>query len=91
MIEITAIRFEGGSAHEDITDVLWRSAATALGHCPREAIIGWLDESNENRAAVADGSGWVDVAVVRRPSQSPYIRARRDGVWRDDLLALPRF
>jgi hypothetical protein len=91
MIEITAIRFEGGSTHEHITDVLWRSAATALGHCPREAIVSWLDESNENQGVLADGSGWVHIAVVRPPDTSPYIRAQRDGVWTDDLLALPRF
>jgi len=91
MIEITAIRFEGGPAHEHITDVMWRSAATGLGHCPRLAIVSWLEESNENRAVVADGSGWVDLAVVRRPDTSPYIRAQRDRVWTDDLLALPGF
>jgi hypothetical protein len=91
MIEITAIRFEEGSMHEHVTDVLWRSAATSLGQCPRQAIVDWLDESNENQAVVADGSGWVHIAVVRRPNQSPHIRTHRDGVWTDDLLALPRF
>lgn len=91
MIEITAIKLEGGSAHEHITDVLWRSAATALGHCPRLAIVSWLEESNENQAVLAGASGLLHVAVVRRPNQSPYIRTHKDGVWTDDLLSLPRF
>jgi hypothetical protein len=91
MIQITAIRLEGGCAHEHITHVLWRSAATALGQCPCEAIVDWLAESNDNQAVVADGSAWVDIAVLRRPDAAPYIQARRDGVCTDDLLRLPRF
>jgi hypothetical protein len=91
MIEITAIRFEGGSAHEHITHVLWRSSATALGQCPPDAIIRWLEESNENEAALAVRSGWVQLAVVRRAKATSHLRAHRDGVWTDDLLALPRF
>jgi hypothetical protein len=91
MIEVTAIKLEGGSAHEHITHLLWRSAATALGQCPRQAIVLWLGESNENHAVVDGGSGWVHIAVVRRLNQSPYVRANRDGLWTDDLLALPRF
>lgn len=91
MIEITAIRLEEGSTHEHITNVLWRSAATALGQCPRQAIVDWLTESNENHAVVADGSGWVHIAVVQRPNQPPYIRTHADGVWTDNLLELPTF
>jgi hypothetical protein len=91
MIEITAIKLEGGAAHEHIKHVLWRSASASQGLCPREAIIDWLTESHENQAVVADGSGLVHIAVVRRPNQSPHIRTHRNGVWTDDLLALPRF
>jgi hypothetical protein len=91
MIEITAIRLEEGSTHEHITNVLWRSAATALGQCPRQAIVDWLAERNENQAVVADGSGWVHIAVVHRPNQPAYIRTHADGVWTDNLLALPTF
>jgi uncharacterized protein DUF3892 len=91
MIEITAIRLEDGSTHEHITDVLWRSAATTLGHCPRQALVDWLGESNENQAVVAGRSGWVHVAVLIRPNRPPYIRTHADGVWTDDLMALPTF
>jgi hypothetical protein len=90
MIEITAIRLEGGRDHEHITAVLWR-ATTSMGLTTRQAIVDWLSESSENRAVVADGTGWVDVAVERRPTQPPHLRTRMHGRWTDHLLSLPRF
>jgi hypothetical protein len=92
MIEITAIRVEGGAGHEHITDVLWRSAATALGQSPRQAIIDWLMVSDQNQAVVVDGSAEIHtVAVVLGPDRPAYLRTRANGVWTDDLLSLPRF
>jgi hypothetical protein len=91
MIEITAIRLAGGTSHEHITDVLWRSATTSTGLCPQEAIVDWLSVSTDNQAVVADGSNWVPVLVVRPGNRRPYIRAQSDGVWTDDLLTLPAF
>lgn len=91
MIEITAIRLAGGPGHEHVAEVLWRSAATALGHSPRAAIVDWLGASGENRAVVVVGSERVALAVAGEPNQAPYLRARRDGAWTDDLLNLPRF
>jgi hypothetical protein len=35
--------------------------------------------------------GLVRVAVVRPADQAPYLRTQADGVWTDDLLALPTF
>ena len=91
MIQITAIRLAGGTSHEHITDVLWRNEATSTGLCPLRAVVDWLSVTSDNKAVVADGSRWVQVAVVRPTDQPPFIRAQADGVWTDDLLALPRF
>jgi hypothetical protein len=91
MIEITAIRLGEGRAHEHITDVRWRSASTSAGQSTREAIVSWLSVSATNQAIVADGSGSVEVLVVRPPGQPPYIRTWADGHWTDNLLALPTF
>lgn len=91
MIEITAIRLQGGEGHEHITDVMWRRETTSIGQTARQAIVDWLDESNDNAAVVADGSSWVRLAVVRRPNQPPYLRTRADGSWTDHLLSLPNF
>lgn len=91
MIEITAVSFDDSRAHEHITAVLWRSASTPAGHSAREAIVAWLDTHSANEAVVADGADYVQVAVVRPESGAPYLRTQADGVWTDDLLALPRF
>jgi hypothetical protein len=91
MIQITAIKLMGGGGHEHITDVRWQSASTSAGQSTREAIVDWLTVSSANRAVVADGANHVPVAVVRPDNEPPYIRAQADGVWTDDLLALPRF
>jgi hypothetical protein len=91
MIQITAIRFAGGKAHENITDVRWRSTSTSAGQSTRQAMVAWLSASSSNQAVVADGSEWVDVALVRASDQRPYIRTQADGVWTDNLLALPTF
>jgi hypothetical protein len=89
MIEITAIRFAGGHDHEHITALQWRSAATYAGLIP--ALISWLGANDANQAVVADGSERVPVLVVRPSDQPPYIQARADGVWTDNLLTLPTF
>jgi hypothetical protein len=56
MIEITAIRLEGGRGHEHITGVLWRRATTSQGVTMRQAIVDWLSQSSENEAVVAEMS-----------------------------------
>jgi Protein of unknown function (DUF3892) len=91
MIEITAVGFGRSKAHEHITAVLWRSASTSTGHTTSEALIAWLDSDPANQAVVADGSDYVQVAVVRPAAGAPYLRSRADGVWTDNLLALPTF
>lgn len=40
---------------------------------------------------LVEGARVVSVEVVHPAAASPYIRARDDGVWTDDLLTLPRF
>jgi hypothetical protein len=71
--------------------VLWRSASTPAGHSARESIVAWLEAHGANEAVVADGADHVQVAVVRSDSGAPYIRTQADGVWTDNLLALPTF
>jgi hypothetical protein len=91
MIQITAIRLGEGKAHEHPTEVRWRSASTSAGQSTREAIVDWLSVSSANQAVVADGSKCVPVLVVRPVNQAPYVRTYADGVWTDNLLALPTF
>jgi hypothetical protein len=91
VIEITAIRFEGGRGHEHVVEVMWRSSATAVGRTTAQAIVDWLDAGSENQATVTDGHGRLEVAVARMPGRAPHLRCCADGVWTDDLLWLPTF
>jgi hypothetical protein len=91
MIQITAIRLAGGERHEHITDVRWSSAFTSAGQSTCRGIVDWLSTNSANRAVVAGGAKYVDVAVVQPPGGSAYIRTKADGEWTDNLLALPRF
>lgn len=88
MIEITAIRQKGGKGHEHIEAVQWRNTSTFVtGQGSRQTIVEWLNESKANQAVVTDGSRWVYVAVYN----GNYIRTHADGIWTDNLLALPPF
>jgi hypothetical protein len=92
MIQITAIKQEGGRGHEHISAVQWRNTSNgSIGQSTRQAIVDWLSESRANQAVVADGAKWVYVAVVQPANQSAYIRTHADGKWSDNLLALPSF
>jgi len=91
VIEITAVRLVGGTSHEHITDLQWRSDSALPGQSTRDAIAAWLSSSPNNHAVVIDGHDRIAVAVILLADQSPYLRACADGNWTDHLLALPRF
>lgn len=91
MIQITAVRLDGGNGHEHVTDVMWTSGATAAALAPSRGIIDWLSADGSNVAFVREGRREVPVEVVRPAGGEPYLRARFEGAWTDDLLALPRF
>jgi hypothetical protein len=90
LIEITAIRLAGGSAHEHISDVRWRCKSTSSGQCTVEGLVAWLRADDANRAVLAESSHLVAVLVVDGVG-GPCLRARDQGSWTDDLLFLPRF
>jgi copper oxidase (laccase) domain-containing protein len=90
LIYITQVRLATGRVgHEHITDVKWRNPSSGeLGQSTRAAMVDWINEGGV--AKVADFQGH-DVSVVVVNSSPPYIRTHADGVWTDNLLALPRF
>lgn len=92
MIEITAIKMQGGGGHEHVDAVRWRNTSTlATGQSTTQTIVDWLSESQANQAVVAAGGTWVYVGVVRVEGKAPYIRTHADGKPQDNLLDLPRF
>ena len=89
MVYIIAIRMsQNGHLHEHITDVKWQDTGNGKSNsCSRSDMIDWLRAGNH--AYVTDGNKTVEVGVV--DATPPYLRTHADGVWTDNLLALPRF
>ena len=88
MVFVTAVHIDGSARHERISSVRWRNPETgAEGQSTREEMVKWI--SAGNLGYVTDGARRVQVRVV--DAQPPYIRTWADGVWSDNLLALPRY
>jgi hypothetical protein len=90
VIELTAIRLDGGEDHEHISELLWASGS-ATGVASRQALIDWLNASRTNQAVLSNGTGHLPVLVVERAAGAAYVRAYAEGRWRDELLELPHF
>jgi len=90
-IQITAIRLSGGNAHEHIVHLWWTNPSNGkTGDNTRGQIVAWIENDN-GKAYVDDGKGHrVDVGVVTPKVGAKYLRTHADGVWTDNLLALPR-
>jgi hypothetical protein len=77
----------GGSRHEHIAEVKWTNA-TKSDRSSREEMVRYL-RAPGNRAQVTAGGKTAEVGVVN--ASPPYIQTHADGVWTDNLLALPRY
>lgn len=91
MVYVTEVHMSaGGSQHEHIAEVRWRNPETdASGASTREAMVDWIKNKGGD-ARVRDNAGnEATVGVV--DANPPYIRTHADGVWNDNLLALPRY
>jgi hypothetical protein len=88
MVFVTAIHLVGGARSEHITSVRWRDPSdNSTGQSTREQMVQWINGGGEAR--VTDGQRQVKVGVVK--TIPPYIRTHADGVWTDNLLALPKY
>jgi hypothetical protein len=91
MIEITSVRMVGGVQHEHIANLKWKNLTTAsVGETSRQGLVDWLN-APDNQAIVRDGDISVSVGVVNPVGAPSYVRTYADGVWKDNLLALPRY
>jgi hypothetical protein len=90
-IRIVAVRFSGGTTHQHIVRLWWMEPSTSeAGDNSRAEIISWI-ESENGKAYVEDTSGnRVDVGIVKPVQGEKYLRTHADGVWTNNLLALPR-
>ena len=89
MVYIVAVHMIGGTGHEHIEAVRWRTPATNTSSAStREQMVAWIRD-NKGDAHVTDGKTEVSVGVV--DANPPHIRTHADGKWTDNLLALPRY
>jgi hypothetical protein len=90
-IRITAVRLEGGEAHEHIVRLWWINPANSqTGDNSRAELVSWI-ENQHGKAYVEDAQGnRADVGVVTPTYGAKYLRTHADGKWTDNLLALPR-
>jgi hypothetical protein len=90
MVEITAIHQVGGIEHPHIASVRWRNPQDgATGQNSRGEMVAWLRADAQNQAFVSNGATPVYVRV--RNADPPYIQTYADGIWQNNLLALPRY
>jgi hypothetical protein len=79
----------GGQLHEHIAEVRWKDPGdNTTGQSTRETMVDWI-KNKGGQAYVTDGNVQVAVGVVA--ATPPYIRTHADGLWTDNLLALPTF
>lgn len=91
-IQITAVRLQGGEGHEHIVRLWWTNPANAnTGDNSKAEIVAWI-ETEDGKAYTDDGHAHrADVAVVTPAYGDKYLRTHADGVWTNNLLALPRW
>lgn len=93
-IQITAVRYSGTyKTHEALSDFRWTNPQTgATGSSDKQTLVAWLDEKSiGNTAYVSNGARQAWVGTVHPQHGQPYLRTHADGVWTDNLLALPTF
>lgn len=88
---IVAIRLSGGNTHQHIVRLWWTDPATgSADNSTRADLVAWIELRN-GKAYVEDSYGHrVDVLVVTPTFGEKYLRSRSDGVWTNNLLALPQ-
>ena len=87
MRRITDVHMVGGTKHEHIAAVKWVDDAGPRGESTRAEMVSWIDGGG--KAYVSHGTQKIAVGVVNAVPK--YIRTHADGVWTDNLLALPRY
>jgi catechol-2,3-dioxygenase len=88
-VEITAVHMSGGDKHQHIANVKWKNQQTSeTGASSRAVMVDWI-ENQKGQAVVTGGGNTVNVGVV--DATPKYLRTYADGIWSDNLLALPRY
>lgn len=91
MIRCTHIRLGGGTYHEHITHIAWTNPANgATGTNTRAEMVTFVEGGGQAYCQDARGNkAFLRVRVSAAGNK--YVQTYADGIWTDNLLALPRF
>lgn len=85
-VQLTCIiKPRADGSHEHITH-----AGTSRQVWSREQLIGWITARTDTFYTIGPNGERADVGVVHESGKSPYLRTHIDGLWNDNLLALPQ-
>ena len=92
-LRVAGVHLSGGQGHEHITELEWHMDGDAeLKRASRQAIVDWLESGAGNQAFTEPRFGGGQQIFVHSPYGAvKYLRTRANGVWSDNLLALPRY
>lgn len=80
-----------GYAHEHIAEVEWRNTSdNNIGRSTTPNVVDFIDNKNGDVRVRSTGSD-VQVGTVHQQGRASFIRTHANGVWTDNLLALPRY
>jgi len=91
-VRITAVRMlSDGTLHSHIESLRWIEDGTGdVGDTSRSLMVDWVERGGY--AYTFDDSGDKPRLVVRTSAAgTKYVQTQADGIWKDNLLALPRF
>ena len=83
----------GGHHHAHIDRIKWSNETTgAGGDNTRAEMVAFVETNGTSSAYVRDARGDIAYLHVRTStSGAKYVQTAADGIWQDNLLALPRF
>lgn len=90
-IQIIAVRLTGGHTHQHITHLWWVNPSTGTKGDNSRAVIVQFIEVEHGKVFVNEAGHPVEVLVRRPEYGEKYLQTRRDGIWQNNLLALPRW
>jgi hypothetical protein len=89
-IRFTARHMVGGTKHEHIASLRWiKDGESETKSSTREVLVDWVTNQG-GRGYVQDKDG--NKAYVKVVNATPpYLQTQIDGIWTDNLLALPTY
>ncbi len=89
-IRFTARHMVGGIKHDHIANLKWiEDGKSETKSNTRQELVDWVKDKG-GRGYVLDSAG--DKAYVKVVEATPpYLQTQADGIWTDNLLALPTY